>query len=66
MSTLAPRPVHRLWPAAAVEPLAWDWEHVQASPDALRRGGVALVAHHVDASFGAISVIPLEPGLPQS
>jgi hypothetical protein len=56
----------KLWPAAAAEPLAWDWEHVQASPNALRRGGVALVAHHVDASFGAISVIPLEPGLPQS
>jgi hypothetical protein len=56
----------KVWPAAAAEPLDWDWEHVQASRDALRRGGVALVAHHVDASFGAISVIPLEPGLPQS
>jgi hypothetical protein len=52
----------KLWPAAAAEPGTWDWEHVQVSADALRRGGVALVAHHVDASFGDIRVVPLEPG----
>src|SRR5919106_3900843 len=56
----------KFWPAAAAEPDSWDWEHVQVSADALRRGGVALVAHHVDASFGDISVVPLEPGQPQS
>jgi hypothetical protein len=50
----------KLWHAAAEEPRSWDWEHVQASRDALRRGGVALVAHHIDASFGNISVLPLQ------
>lgn len=56
----------KFWHAAAEEPRSWDWEHVQVSRNALRRGGVALVAHHVDASFGDIAVVPLEPGLPQS
>jgi hypothetical protein len=56
----------KLWSATAAEPDAWDWEHVQVSADALRRGGVALVAHHVDASFGDIRVVPLDPGQPQS
>ena len=56
----------KLWHAAAQEPPAWDWEHVQVSEHALRRGGVALLAHHVDASFGDISVVPLPPGPPQS
>jgi hypothetical protein len=56
----------KLWPAAADEPQAWDWEHVQTSRDALRRGGIALVAHHVDASFGDISVVPLAIEPPQS
>jgi hypothetical protein len=56
----------KFWPAAAAEPQAWDWEHVQASRDALRRGGVALVAHHVDASFGDISIVPLVSAPPPS
>ena len=56
----------KFWPAAAEEPLSWDWEHVQVSKDALRRGGVALVAHHVDASFGDIAVVPLQAASPQT
>jgi hypothetical protein len=56
----------KLWPAAADEPAAWDWEHVQVSRHALRRGGVALVAHHVDASFGDITIVPLEAAAPAS
>jgi hypothetical protein len=36
------------------------------SAEALRRGGVALVAHHIDASFGAIEVVPVGAGVPQS
>jgi hypothetical protein len=38
---------------------------VQASRDPLRHGGVALVSHHVDASFGDISIVPLGILLPQ-
>jgi hypothetical protein len=56
----------KLWPAATAEPSSWDWEHVQVSEHALRRGGVALAAHHIDASFGDISVVPLPAGPPQS
>jgi hypothetical protein len=54
----------KFWSAAADEPTSWDWEHVQVSRDALRHGGVALVAHHVDASFGDITIVPIEPALP--
>jgi hypothetical protein len=56
----------QLWDAATSEPSSWDWEHVQVSEHALRRGGVALVAHHVDASFGDISIVPLPAGPPES
>lgn len=56
----------KFWHAAADEPNTWDWEQVQASQDALRQGGVALVAHYVDASFGDISVVPLAPALTPS
>jgi hypothetical protein len=56
----------KFWPAATAEPSSWDWEQVQVSAHALRRGGVALVAHHVDASFGDISVVPLPAASPQS
>jgi hypothetical protein len=56
----------KFWPAAGTEPPSWDWEHVQVSAEALRRGGVALVAHHIDASFGAIEVVPVGAGVPQS
>jgi hypothetical protein len=52
----------KIWPAAAKEPAEWDWQEVYASQDALRRGGLGLVAHHVDASFGRIRVVPLQPG----
>jgi hypothetical protein len=56
----------KFWHAATDEPQAWDWEHVQTSRDALRHGGVALLAHHVDASFGDISIVPLAAALPPS
>lgn len=56
----------KLWRAAAKEPPSWDWEHIQMSHYALRQGGVALLAHHVDASFGDISVVPLPAAPPRS
>jgi len=31
----------------------------QKSLHALRRGGIALLAHHVDVTFGEVTVIPL-------
>lgn len=62
----ATRYAFKFWPAGAEEPPSWHWEHVQVSRDALRRGGVALVAHHVDASFGNITVVPVRADAPQS
>ena len=53
----------KFWPAGAEEPAAWDWEEVHASRHALRSGGVGLLAHHVDVSFGKVTIVPLQPGL---
>lgn len=53
----------KIWPADAPEPADWDWQEVHASREALRSGAVGLVAHHVDVSFGKISIVPLEPGI---
>jgi hypothetical protein len=46
----------KIWPADSSEPKAWTWQHVQSSPYALRQGALALVAHHVDVTFGDITV----------
>ena len=43
------------------EPDGWAWTVTQASPHALRRGGLVLLAHHVDATFGDVRVVPLGP-----
>ncbi len=49
----------KMWLSGEVEPSNWVWQETQVSRHALRQGGVAFVAHHVDASFGDISVIRL-------
>lgn len=46
----------RVWPEGEPEPDAWDLDVAQESEDALRAGGVALVAHHVDVTFGDVTV----------
>lgn len=46
----------RLWNDGDPEPSAWDWEVVQRSEHALRKGGLVLLAHHVDVSFGDVTV----------
>jgi hypothetical protein len=53
----------KVWPADAPEPADWDWQEVQASREALRSGALGLVAHHVDVSFGRLSIVPLPPGV---
>ncbi|MEK7408454.1 MAG: VCBS repeat-containing protein [Acidobacteriota bacterium] len=47
----------KVWPAGDREPAAWDWQVTQRSKEALRRGAAALLAHHVDATFGNVSVV---------
>lgn len=46
----------RIWPEGTEEPTAWDLDVVQESETALRAGGVALVAHHVDVTYGDVVV----------
>lgn len=47
----------KIWPHGESEPTDWVWQEIQESRDALRRGGAALVAHHVDVTFGDITVV---------
>lgn len=54
----------KIWPEEGEEPNDWTWEHVQTSRHALRRGGPALVAHHVDATFGDITVTSVDSPQP--
>ena len=49
----------KIWAESEAEPASWDWEETQVSLDALRTGGAALLAHHVDATFGDLTVTPL-------
>lgn len=55
----------RLWRLPAEEPDTWNLTYVQTSRDALRQGGLALLAHHVDATFGDVSVRPVSDALRQ-
>ena len=49
----------KIWPHSVPEPENWDWRQTQVSVNALARGGVALLAHHIDATFGDIAIEPL-------
>ncbi|MEX1239984.1 MAG: hypothetical protein WEB30_09705 [Cyclobacteriaceae bacterium] len=46
----------KIWQEGETETSAWDWEVVQKSEHALRNGGLVLLAHHVDISFGNVTV----------
>lgn len=48
----------KTWPVGEPEPYAWDVE-AQGRTDEPATGSLLLVAHHVDASFGAVTVRPL-------
>jgi hypothetical protein len=49
----------KIWPEGTVEPTSWNVEVRQVSEHALRKGAVALLTHHVDASFGTVQVTSL-------
>jgi len=57
---------YKIWPAGKDEPDHWAWERLQISQYALRQGGCALLAHHVDATFGDISITPVEERVRQA
>ncbi len=51
---------YKTWPFDKPEPDEWNLEYTQTSEHALQSGGVALLAHHVDASFGNIHIKAFE------
>ena len=46
----------KIWPFSTVEPDSWQQRVVQPNGESLTSGGVALLAHHVDATFGDVLV----------
>lgn len=48
---------YKVWAASNSEPSEWSWELTQVSESALRQGGVALLAHYVDATFHDVTVV---------
>ena len=50
----------KVWESGTQEPVGWDFQVTQESEFALREGGVALVAHFVDATFGDVQVTGLD------
>ena len=53
----------KVWPAGETEPVAWNFQVVQQSPFALRQGAVGLLAHHVEATFGDVTIVDLGGGV---
>ncbi len=50
---------YKVWLNTETEPVDWNFQVVQQSAYALRQGGVCLLAHHVDVSFGDVIVTNL-------
>jgi len=50
----------RVWEQGTAEPVTWDLEAQESATDP-QTGSLLLLAHHVDASFGAVTVVPLDP-----
>lgn len=48
----------KVWPQDAAEPAAWDLDHV-IEHTGYKEGSVLLVAHHVAAVFGNVSIQPV-------
>jgi len=50
------RYAYKMWPQSQPEPAGWALDVVDTGP---ATGSVVLIAHHVDASFGTVTVTPL-------
>ncbi|OLS31122.1 MAG: hypothetical protein ThorAB25_04920, partial [Candidatus Thorarchaeota archaeon AB_25] len=46
----------KIWKDGKEEPVQWDWQETQISIHANRKGGVALLAHHVDVTYGNVTI----------
>ena len=55
----------KVWPQGQPEPLMWTLTHQQGSTDPTS-GSLLLLAHHVDATFGTVSVTPLGSTTPSN
>lgn len=55
----------KIWPDTEPEPSTWTLRGSEKWQD-LPNGSLLLVAHHVDATFGNVSIVPLEPLAPRS
>ena len=53
-----PRYFFKVWPQSQAEPSGWNVQ-LQQDPSQPASGSVALVAHHVDASFGNVRIVRL-------
>lgn len=51
----------KIWRSGEPESSKWLWEVDQKSMHALRRGGLVLLAHHVDVTFGEVRIVQI-PG----
>jgi len=49
----------KIWKENEMEPGRWNWEVEQKSQHALKKGGVVLLAHHVDATFGNVHIVAI-------
>lgn len=49
----------KVWPLNQNEPSEWNMEGLVDDPDAFDSGSVVLVSHHIDVSFGDVTVKPL-------
>jgi hypothetical protein len=60
VETTAVGPLYRLkvWPDGSAEPAAWTVQEQLGSSE-LTHGSMLILAHHVDATFGAVVVTPL-------
>ncbi|MGQ9550450.1 MAG: hypothetical protein ACUVWS_17680, partial [Roseiflexus sp.] len=53
----------KVWSVSGTEPTAWTVEGTAPAVDQpLSHGSLLLVAHHIDASFGSVSIQPLSSG----
>ncbi len=55
----------KVWEAAGIEPVEWDLIGQEATTDP-QEGSVLLVAHHVDARFGNVTVVPAKTPVPST
>lgn len=52
----------KVWQSGLPEPSGWTLQGMQSLSDP-QSGSMCLVSHHVDATFGNVSIVPIQPDL---